>query len=429
MTIRTTSARAGSMLILLAAVATVAACGGGVAAAPGRSATPLVEPTASPRLAEAPSLPPQPTPSVLPPPAPQRPTAQGKRATWSTPRRVIQGNCSEYVAVIDGSSRYHVAAECDQKLRYATSTDGATWKSVTLKTPLHRFDIDPQLVVDGSRLYLAFTRLRPTEGGCGDDGLVDVGVFYRTRSLPSGKWSAPVQIGKAGDHLQSLRVVNGVIHETVITNEEQGPVYYASQRGATHRRVLIKGAQQTSLRVGDDGRARVAFTTGHAVKLATIGSGTGVSTSTVFAATDVYNWSPVLVLGANDRAFLSWTATTWTGGGCADGGDVSPREGTWFATNASGKWVRKRLTPEITYASLAADVATDRIHILYADGRGYRFVTRAADGTWSGSRLDRSIDVSGLILRRDPATGYLLAIGSRWTEVASTSGIYALTRR
>jgi hypothetical protein len=429
MTIRTTSARAGSMLILLAAVATIAACGGGVAAARAPSATPLPQPTASPSLAEAPSLPPGPTPTVLPPPAPPRPTAQGKPAAWSKAHRVIQGDCSREAAVIDASSRYHVAAVCDQKLRYATSTNGTTWRAVTLKAPLHRFDIDPQLAIDGSRLYLAFTRLRPTDGGCGDDGLVDVGVFYRTRTLPGGKWSAPVQIGKAGDHLQSLRVVDGVIHETVITNEEQGPVYYASQRGATHRRVLIKGAQQTSLRVGDDGRARVAFTAGHAVKLATIGSGTRVSTSTVFAATDVFNWSPVLVLGANDRAFLTWTATTWMGGGCADGGEVSPREGTWFATNASGTWERKRLTPAVSYASLAADLATDRVQVLYADKRGYRLVTRAADGTWSGSRLDRSIDVYGLILRRDPATGYLLAIGSRWTDAESTNGIYAITRR
>jgi hypothetical protein len=298
-----------------------------------------------------------------------------------------------------------------------------------LKTPLHRFDVDPQLAIDGSRLYLAFTRLSPTDGGCGDDGLMDVGVFYRTRMLPSGKWSALVQIGKAGDHLQSLRVVNGVIHETVITNEEQGPVYYASLRGTTYRRVLIPDARETSLRVGDDGRARVAYTTVHSVKLATIGSGPRVSTATVFAAKDVFARSPVLVLGAGDTAYLSWAATTWSGGGCAEGAFKSPNEGTWFATDAAGRWERKRLTPYASYASPAADVATGRVDVLYADQRGYRFVTRAADGTWSGSRLDRSIDVSGLILRRDPATGYLLAIGSRWTEVGTTSGIYALMRR
>jgi hypothetical protein len=429
MTIRTTSARAGSMLILLTAVATIAACGGGVAAAPVRSAAPPIQPTPSPLPSEAPSIPPQPAPSILPPPAPERPTAQAKPAKWSLPRRVIQGDCSRYVAVIDTSSRYHVAAECDQKLRYATSTNGTTWKSTTLTAPLRRFDVDPQLAIDGSTLYLAFTRLRPVDGGCGGDGLLDVGVFYRTRSLPSGKWSAPVQIGKAGDHLQSLRVVGGVIHETVNTNDEQGPIYYASLRGTTYRRVLIPDAQETSLRVGDDGRARVAYTTVHAVKVATIGAAGRVSTATVFAAKDVFTRSPVLVLGAGDTAYLSWAATTWSGGGCADGDFKSPNEGTWFATDANGRWERKRLTPYAAYASLAADVATGRVQVLYADKRGYRFVTRAANGTWSGGRLDRSIDLSGLILRRDAATGYLLAVGSRWTDAESTNGIYAITRR
>jgi hypothetical protein len=434
MTIRTTSTRAGSMLILLAAVATIAACGGGVAAAPAPSATPLVDASPSPSLPVDPSFSPTPTPTSnpapMPPPSHTPPKAQAAKPTWSQPHRIFTGAwCASYVAVIDGSSRYHVAAECGQRIRYATSSNGTTWKTATFKNPLHRLDVDPQIAVDGRTLYLAFTRLRPTDGACGDDGLVDVGVFYRTRTLPSGNWSAPVQIGKAGDHLQSLRVFNGVIHETVITNEEQGPVFYASQRGATHRRVLIKGAQQTSLRIGDDGRARVAFTTEHSVKLATIGSGGRVSTHTVFAATDVYTRSPVLVLGADDTAYLAWTATTSSGGGCADGGEVSPRQGTWFATNAGGRWERKRLTPDVTYASLAADVASGQVHVLYADHRGHRFVTRAADGTWSGSRLAATLDMQGLILRYDPATGRFLVVGSLWRAGDSTEEVYALVRR
>jgi hypothetical protein len=434
MTIRTTSTRVGSMLILLAAVTAIAACDGAAAAAPTSSESPQAAASASPSMPVGPSSVPAPTPtsnpSPMPPPRHDPPKAQAAKPTWSQPHRIFQGAwCAAYVAVIDGSSRYHVAAECGQRIRYATSTNGTTWKTATFKNPLHRFDVDPQISVDGRTLYIAFTRLRPTDGACGDDGLVDVGVLYRTRTLPSGKWSAPVQVGKAGDHLQSLRVVDGVIHETVITNEEQGPVFYASQHGATHRRVLIKGAQQTSLRVGDDGRARVAFTTEHSVKIATIGSGVRVSTHTVFAATDVYTRSPVLVLGANDTAYLAWTATTWSGGGCTDGDYRAPHEGTWFATNAAGRWERKRLTPDATSASLAADVASGQVHVLYSDRRGHRFVTRAADGTWSGSRLAAGLEMQGLILRYDPATGRFLAVGSLWRSGDSTEEIYALVRR
>jgi hypothetical protein len=418
----------GSILITVAvALAACSASGPGSSPIPGRSEAGRHTPEPTPSFVPSPE--PTPEPTVAPQPKPPLPGAKASKATWSKPNLVMHGNCGRSVAVIDDSSRYHVAGQCDMKIRYATSTTGETWKSTTFKVPAHRFDVDPQIAIDGRTLYLAFTRLKPTDGGCGDDGLVDVGVFYRTRALPGGTWSTPVQIGKAGDHLQSFRVVNGVIHETVNTHEEQGPVYYASQRGATHRRILLNDAQQTSLRIGDDGQPRIAFTTGHAVRLATIGSAGRVSTHTVFAAKDVYTWSPVLVLGANNAAYLSWSATTWSGGGCTDGDFQSPREGTWFATDASGRWERKRLTPDPTSASLAVDVETGRVHVLYADSRGYRFITRSADGTWSATRLDRSVDVDGLLLRRDAATGRFLAVGVKWTEDEGTNGIYALVRR
>ena len=419
----------GSILLITVAVALAACSASGPPSSPIAGRGDVSRHTPEPTPSFVPSPEPTPEPTLAPQPKPPLPGAKASKATWSKPNLVMQGNCGRSVAVIDDSSGYHVAGECDMKMRYAASTNGETWKITTFKVPAHRFDVDPQIAIDGRTLYLAFTRLRPTDGGCGDDGLVDVGVFYRKRALPGGTWSTPVQIGKAGDHLQSFRVVNGAIHETVTTHEEQGPVYYASQRGATHRRVLLKDAKETSLRIGDDGRPRIAFTTGHTVKLATIGAAGRVSTHTVFAAKDVYTWAPALVLGANNTAYLSWSATTWSGGGCTDGDFQSPREGTWFATDASGRWERKRLTPDPTSASLAADVDTGRVHVLYADSRGYRFITRFADGTWSGTRLDRSIDIDGLLLRRDAATGHFLAIGAKWTEDEATNGIYALVRR
>jgi hypothetical protein len=426
---RTASPRARSILLITVAVALAACNASGPGSSPIASPVEAGRHTPEPTSSIVPSPEPTPEPTVAPQPKPPLPGAKATKGTWSKANLVMRGNCVRSVALIDESSRYHVAGVCADKIRYATSTNGRTWKTTTLSVPANRYDVDPQIAVDGRTLYLAFTRLRPTEGGCGDAGLIDVGVFYRKRALPNGKWSTSLQIGKAGDHLQSFRVVNDVIHETVNTHEEQGPVYYASQRGATHRRILLKDAKETSLRVGDDGRPRIAFTTDHSVRLATIGSAGRVSTHTVFAAKDVYTWSPVLVLGAKNAAYLSWSATTWSGGGCSDGGLKSPREGTWFATDASGRWERKRLTPEPGPSSIAADVETGRVHVLYADTRGYRFITRSESGTWSGTRLDRSIDINGLLLRRDAATGRFLAVGAKWTDDVTTNGIYALVRR
>ena len=193
-------------------------------------------------------------------------------------------------------------------VRYASSKDGRSWSTMLFKHPAHRFDVEPQVAVDGSTLYVAFTRLRPTDGGCGDDGLSDVGVFYRTRQLPSGSWSAPVRIGNIGDHLQSFRVANGVIHETVLAHDGAGPVMYGSLAHGSYRSIQIPDAIQTSLRVGDDGRARIAYSTGPTLRYAIVGADGQLSSRRIFDGRGMELTAPNLVLGAGDRAYMTWAA-------------------------------------------------------------------------------------------------------------------------
>ena len=383
-------------------------------ASPGASQSPVIEPSAAP------------TPSVAPRPTP---TPRERLARWSTkPARIFAAECNVAVATVDASGRFHVAAECDQHIRYASSTNGRAWTASTIPTPKERFDVDPQLAIDGTTLYLAFTRLRPIDGGCGDDGLTAVGVFYRTRTLPDGDWSQPTQFGLNGDELEAFRVVGGVMHETVVAEDGKGPVVYAVAHGSTMERLTLPNANGTSLRVGDDGRARIAYTTAHAVKYAVVGNDGKATTSTVFAASDVFMAGPVLVLGSSDRAYVSWAALPVdAGGGCAEPEPPKPPHvGTWFATDVSGSWSTKRLSRDIGSAQLVVDVDSGRVHATYHDRRGIRYVTRAADGTWSGSRLDASIDLWSTTLRRNPTNGQLLLVGVNASD-ALKPGVYALT--
>jgi hypothetical protein len=147
-----------------------------------------------------------------------------------------------------------------------------------------------------------------------------------------------------------------------------------------------------------------------------------LETTTVFAADDVEMEAPALVLGPRDHAYVSWAAFPHKE--CE--APVPIHEGTWFATDVDGEWAVKRLSKNIGAASLVVDVATGRLHATYNDKRGIRYVTRAADGTWAGSRIETSSNFSGSVLRRDPATGTLLLVGTL-TRFDGSSDVYALT--
>ena len=431
MTTRSSLTRSGSMLMVAIAIL-VAACGGPAAAVGDLGPGDPVQPTAAPSPVIGLDASPTPSPTVAPapsggvekpvPPAPRKP------ATWSKTIVVFSGTCGSPVATVDGSGRYHVAASCGSKIRYATSTDGRRWVTKAFRPPLHRLEVDPELAVDGTTLYLAYTRLRPIDGGCGDDGLQDVGVYYRTRHLPSGAWSAPARVGSTGDHLQAFRVKDGTIHETFVSGDGTGPVWYGTQTGSTFHRVRIPGAIETDLRVGDDRRARIAYTIGPAVRYAVVKSDGTLDATTIYRSSDMAMSAPVLVLGAGDRAYISWAAHVPYGGGCTDWERPQSKPGTYFATDVGDSWHVKRLTSYVGSAALVVDVSSGRVHAVYRDNKGYRYATRSASGTWAATRLRTLKDLEAVTLRRDAASGDLLLVGTIWREGSSRNDVVAMTR-
>jgi hypothetical protein len=404
-------------IFLLTAVVLAAACGGPTAIAD-RSPAPVVPPVASPPPvdpspgAPSPSVAPSPEPSA---PAAPEPPALAKPPVWSKARTILDGGiCTNPISTIDASGRYHVAVSCDTRIQYATSTNGRTWTTTTFKRPAHREEVAPQIAVDGSTLYVAFTRLRQDEGGCGDDGLVDVGVFYRKRALPDGAWSPPIRIGSVGDRLQSFRVVDGVIHETFTSKDGEGPVSYGHLQGTTFRSVALPGAVSTSLRVGDDGVARVAYSTGHRLRYASVRPDGRISARTIFDGGAMQISSPSLVLGAGNTAFVSWAAHQPYDGGCAEAEVPMPKPGTYVATDARGSWSIKRLSSRVGTPTLVLDTAHDSLHVVFRDGSSLRHFARSADGEWTNERVPGTSRIDEAIVRSDPATGALLLIGTRW---------------
>ena len=341
-------------------------------------------------------------------------------AGWTTPQLVDSTSCSPTAATIDDLGGYHVAANCDGGVQYSTARPGGAWESVTFPHPSDRLERHPQIAVDGDQIYMAFTWVALLDGGCGDPGIRDVGVYYRQRTLPDGPWSGATRLGSPDDQLQSFRVVDGSIHATVRAADEH--VFYERLERATLQRIQVPGViGGTSLRIGSDGRARIAYETDGGLELATF-DGDELSTTPIPGSGGGYN--PAMVLGGSNDAHLVWTRA-YHGGGCAEPGPF-PEDGTYYGTNEGGTWVTGRITPDVGQASITMDAATGRVHVILSGPGGLLHYTKAADGDWEMTSLSTK-PVGSPIIRRDPTSGALLVVfvgdvGSR------TEGIFAMTK-
>lgn len=386
-------------------------------------ASPIPSPSASaaatvPTPASSPTSTPAPSATTSPTSAP---TPSPVAGTWSKPVIIRKGECFSLTATIDPAGRYHVASVCDGGIRYLTSADGIAWSETSFVPPIDRLEQDPQLALDGDTVYLANSLLDPTDGGCGDNGLIDVGVYTRSIKPPDGSWSNPVRIGAKGDHVQSFRVADGVQHLTVTADDGGGPLYYESQSGPSFSRVLIPGAVTTSLRVGDDGHARIAYATGHAIRYARV-AGTQLSIATVAASTQTFLQSPSLVLGPGDHAYMVWTQDADGGGGCAGPGP-SPVDGVYFATDASGRWKTTRLTKTPGESSITLNPSTGRIEVVVNRGTDLTEYESTGGDDWTSTSIPDTVGLSNPLIRVNPATGSLNVLALDFD-----TGIHLLTR-
>jgi hypothetical protein len=350
-------------------------------------------PTESPVTQSNPSA--EPTPSLAP--GWSQPVHIGPTASANGPY------CDELVGGIDSSHRDHVAFECAGRVYVASSSPGGTWTTTSFAPPAHRIEQDPQLAFWGDRVYLAYSRIAVTDGGCGDDGLRDVGVYYRTRVMPSGTWSAPVRIGAINDGIEDLAVDGSTLFATV-ANRTDGRHYLEVVHGGTTARYRLNGAVgPASLRVGDDGKARVVYTAAKNLDYVVL-AGTTLTTSAIPKTGD-RSWAPELVLGPGDQPNVLWYSED-RGGGCAAGED--PTDGLYLSTLKGSAWTSSRITKDLDSASLQVDPSTGRLYLIRMVKTSLELQTKDPGGSWTTSVVGSVLVASGFGLLRDPSTGLLL---------------------
>jgi hypothetical protein len=412
-----------TFVAIAAAVLIASGCGSDPTSTP-TQAIAAASPTQSPAPATLAGVPEAPAPTSTSTPTPTPKPTPTPATTWTKPRQVgTLANCSAVTAGIDVASRYHVAAECAGSIHSYVSSDGRSWTASVFSHPANRQDLGPQVAFMGNVVYVGYTRIALVDGGCGDSGIRDVGVYFRSRNQPDGGWSVPVRIGAPDDRLDSFRVDGETIHATVY-NAGDGHAYYETLNGSTfHRYRLPKTSSGgTLLRIGNDGRARIAFQSGGRIYY-------GVFTGGVFfpiAGTNGRDMGANLVLDSSDKAHVVWTRLPYLipEGGCAYGDLPQHKDmGTYYATNASGTWQSQRITRDMGETSLQVDQKTGRVHILVND-RKLRYYTSAGDGKWSASTVP-SGSASSPLLRLDPATGTLLIV---YLGGADGTTMYAMTK-
>jgi hypothetical protein len=367
---------------------------------------------ALPASSQSPSPPPTPAPTAVPKSSPT--AAPPWKAMWSKPRLVDKESCGGFAVGIDAASRYHVVTSCS--LRYSVTDGDGAWTTTTLGDSK---ELGPLIAFDRDQAYIAYWRVLPNDPDtCGGDvPPPSAGVYYRRRTLPDGGWSKAIPFGKSGDHLQAFRVEDGVLH-AIAWNETSGRTFYirSTQDPVVSARHRIDADGGVSLRVGEDGRARVAYWGGGSLRYGTF-NGSGFSSSNI--STGPTDGPAMLVLGTGNQPHVAYTIVPPTVG-CGDGAQLS-RAGTYYATMVKGKWTSQRITKKLGLSSLALDPKTGRVHVLAAN----TVYTKDPKGGWVSAGLPSGIESP--VLRLDPTTGTLLVVYIRWSPDGDSDGLFAIT--
>jgi hypothetical protein len=383
----------------LALVALLAACTSNPAPASQPPSSPS-QPSNIP-ASPAPSADPSAEPSATPSPTP-------KPLAWADPVAVdALARCYSVVPTVDSQGGIHVAASCPDGLRYATTRDGSRWTSDRFRFPDGRDDIDPLVAVSGDTVVFAWTREAETEGGCGDDGLKDLGVYVRTRKLDQDAWSPAERIGAAGDHLQALRFVGSTLH-AIVDSEDGTRIWYERvENGEATRFELSPGVSGTAaLRIANNGQPHVILQSGGELHYAVLG-GDAVYPLAISDTKDGID--PTFVLGTDDTAYLLFSRNNVLGG-CAEP-DPLPTNGVYFSSNAGGAWKTTKLSDRVGNATLTVDPDTDEVHAVVGDFEKVEYLHKPAGGDWTkGPQFDANGMITSVSIRQNPVSGDLFVM-------------------
>jgi len=263
-------------------------------------------------------------------------------------------------------------------------------------------DRDPRIVVRNGRVWAVWTRVQPIEG-CGD-GSQPVGVYFRSRTLPDGKWSAEARLGVAGHELESVDVGDGDTLYAVTRDNGNGAVYVEWLTPSDFSRYPLssKATGGATVRVDHLGRPWIAYETANGVRIARF-TGHNLTSVSIGAAPGSSTFAPDILFDSANHAYVTWIREPDQGGGCVTR-DVEPADGIYFATNASGAWKTQRITHRLGEYSAALDGSGRLRLVLHGWDDTLRYIAQTPSGTFKTTILStRPLTSPQIVI--DPATG------------------------
>ena len=232
------------------------------------------------------------------------------RVTWSQPQRVLSGQFTGVSEVVDSTNHVHIAVTGRGGVWYVTDRSG-TWTQRRILANLTNTEyVAPSIALDEKdHVFIAVMRVPTTDVG-------DQGIYYVTdKGRARGSFpTSPTMIAPPDDGEPSLKVSHGHLFLAYVNGwccVGDGEVQVRTNATGRWTVAHIARGQNPSLRVGSDGRPRVAFDSGwdpgiHYAVAASASGRFSVTTVPGTDATDGTYLGPALALDLNNRPHIAW---------------------------------------------------------------------------------------------------------------------------
>jgi hypothetical protein len=338
----------------------------------------------------------------------------GHAPAWSSTERVLAGDYSEIAMVVADSGVLHVALIDRTGLWYLSNATSAWRSRLVLRHPAGKDYHSPSIALDeASRVTIAVGRSVCNDCAPSDED----GVFMVTdRGRARGTFpSRPTRVAPYGMTDPSIKTVGGRIYLAYVDcacypDEYPAPVFVGvrSPSGTWTRRKVAPFGWGTSLRVGSDGGARVAFEKGDGIGFAASRSPNGPYSLTYLQGYASGDHEPSLALDDRDEPHIAWLS--WHD----DDDDTS-----LFVSGPS--WPEGRWVASGSFGSISLSLDQSSAPYVLVGGSPGLWAYHLDGGGWRVVNLDDDVRVSDVALRASSSGTVAMWIGRSRTD---RNGVY-----
>jgi hypothetical protein len=344
------------------------------------------------------------------------PAATSGPAGFSGPVKVANGRFGALGAlamVVDSTNAVDIAATGRGGLWFITDRGGSWTHHRILADPHNKSWMQPSIAIDShDHVYIALARQECND--CAPGG--SDGVFLITdKGRAHGSFPAKaIKLAGFDTGDPSIKVFDGridVVYDETCSCIPGDPtkidMLTSTNASTWTKSVVTQHGFVPQLRVGTDGRARVAFSELHGIGYAIAATNTGSFSSTKIPGTLDVDQDPLLALDGSNRPEIAYS-------------HFGPLQIRFDRRTATG-WLPEENVTELR-RSFAFDLDTNGIpRVAQTESTGVHLYTRSG-GTWSGTAVDPAQDAKSVALRRafngKVDIAYMRASGGIWVTQA-----------